>query len=280
MDDDDLRTALRTTMTLTPPPPMASAAALAAGRRAVRRRAAWTGTGLTAVLVAATTVAVSAGLPGTGKTPWTPAAATPPVATSAPDQTKPSWPLDGNRQPQEDATARSGLRYEQGVKLLTALTQVAPRGWGRPIGVTSSGLPLQEHQAQVEGDLSGKTWSYLASVAVSKDDRTGRVLAEVHTPGNGLPRDPCALARMFWSMRGDCHVVPVGPAKVGVVTKSAADDRIDQWAAYRYPDGTVVYVAQSRQAANGPSSLQPLTTLPLTVQQLAALAVDPRFHLS
>ena len=58
------------------------------------------------------------------------------------------------------------------------------------------------------------------------------------------------------------------------------DNRIDQWAAYRYPDGTVVYVAQSRSAVNGDSNLQPLTTLPLTVPQLAALAVNPKFHLS
>jgi hypothetical protein len=67
--------------------------------------------------------------------------------------------------------------------------------------------------------------------------------------------------------------------KVGVVVKPAGDDRIDQWAAYRHADGTVVYAAQSRHATFGGSDLRPLTELPLTVQQLAALAADPKFDL-
>ena len=91
--------------------------------------------------------------------------------------------------------------------------------------------------------------------------------------------DPCALAQTFWGMRGHCIVDQVGPAKVGLVTAPVADDRIDQWAAYRHPDGTVVFVAQSRQAVNVPSSLPPLTTLPLTPHQLAIQAVNPKFHL-
>jgi hypothetical protein len=291
VDDEDLRAAMRATMTITPPPPMASATTLAAGHSAVRRRTAGMGAGLIGVLVAATTVAAGVGLHGGGHVPWTtaaaPASATPrhtanPEPTGSPGGawTKPSWPLGGNGKPQEDATARSGQRYQQGVKLLTALTGSTPPGWSRPTGKTDSGLPLQDHQAQVEGDLSGKTWSYLASIAVRKGDRTGRLLAEVHTPGNGLPTDPCALAQTFWGMRGYCIVDKVGSAKVGLVTQPVNDDRIDQWAAYRYPDGTVVFVAQSRQAANAPSSLRPLTTLPLTPHQLAAQTLDPKFHLS
>jgi hypothetical protein len=249
---------------------MGSAAALAAGRQAVRRRAAWAGAGLTAVLVVATSVAVAAGLQPRPAPPVTAA------AIPQPTDTKPSWPLDGDGRPQQDATAHAGKRYDQGVKLLKLVTRSAPAGWTRPTGKTDSGLPLQEHQAQVDGD----GWSYLASAAVSKGGRTGRLLAEVHTPGNQVTgTDPCALAGTFWSMRGDCQVVTVGSAKVGVMIRASGDDRIDQWAAYRYPDGTVVYAAQSRNAANGPSSLKPLTTLPLTVQQLAALAADPKFHL-
>jgi hypothetical protein len=266
VNEDELRAALRTTMTLTPPPPMESAAALAAGHQAVRRRAALAGTGLIGVLVVATSVAIAVGL-GPKSAPIT-------------ADTKPSWPLDGNGQPQEDATARSGMRYEQGVKLQTQLAKSVPAGWTQPTGQTADGEPLRDHQAQVEGDKSGDTWSYLASVAVSKGGRTGRLLAEVHTPGNGLPAgNPCALAQTFWSMRGECHVSTVGSAKVGVVVKPKDDDRLDQWAAYRYADGTVVYVAQSRLAVNGDSNLRPLTKLPLTVPQLAALAADPKFHL-
>ena len=62
MDEDELRASLRATMTMTPPPPMATAKALAAGNKAVRRRAAWAGAGLTAVLVAATSVGAAVGL--------------------------------------------------------------------------------------------------------------------------------------------------------------------------------------------------------------------------
>lgn len=280
MDEDELRANLRATMTMTPPPPMASAAALAAGHRAVRRRAAWAGAGLTAVLVAATTVAAAVGLHRYDQ-PMTAAAGPGAGVTTMPSpvDTKPSWPLDGNGQPQEDATARSGVHYQQGVKLLSRVTQSVPAGWTLPTGKTDSGLPLQEHQAQVEGDNSGDTWSYFASAAVAKGGETGRLLAEVHTPGNGLPAsDPCALARTFWSMRGDCQVVTAGSAKVGVVVKSD-DDRIDQWAACRSSDGTVVYVAQSRTPVNGDSNLKPLTKLPLTVPQLATLAADPKWRL-
>jgi hypothetical protein len=61
-----------------------------------------------------------------------------------------------------------------------------------------------------------------------------------------------------------------------VVVQPAGDDRFDQWAAYRHPDGVVVFVAQSAKFGDD----QPgLTELPFSVQQLAALACDERFHL-
>ena len=41
----------------------------------------------------------------------------------------------------------------------------------------------------------------------------------------------------------------------------------------------MVYVAQSRQATNGEPGLAGLAELPLSVDGLAGLAVDPRFHL-
>lgn len=120
-------------------------------------------------------------------------------------------------------------------------------------GSARDGIPLQDHQAAVED----KAWGYLASVAVRRHDRTGRLLAEVHTVGNGLPSSPCRLARAFWMMGGECQVVTTGGTEVGVV----------------------VYVAQSRNATNAESEFRPLTELPLTVRELAALAVQPRFHL-
>ncbi|MEU9507096.1 hypothetical protein AB0D32_12535 [Micromonospora sp. NPDC048170] len=68
----------------------------------------------------------------------------------------------------------------------------------------------------------------------------------------------------------------VAAAQVGVVVRPGRDDRFDQWAAYRHPDGVVVFVAQG---ANLDDERPGLTTLPFSVQQLAALALNERFHL-
>ena len=287
MNENDLREAMRASLTITPPPPMESAAAVTAGRRAVRRRTTLAGAGAAAVLVAVTALAVNPGLRlvaggDGGNAPWAspgvPSAY--PTPSDAGDNTKPAWPLDGNGQPQQDATARSGEKYEQGKKLLGEVLAVVPAGWSKPTGETADQIPLRSHQAAVEGDNSGKTWGYLASAAVAKDGGTGRLLAEVHTKDNGLPQEPCALARSFWGMGGACEIVTVGTAKVGVVKAAGGDRGIDQWAAYRHSDGIVVYVAQSRTASNGETNPEPLAELPLTEPQLAALATDARFHLS
>ena len=153
---------------------------------------------------------------------------------------------------------------------------MAPKGYTLPTGDGDDGIPLRSHQGAVEGDGS---WGYLASAALAKGKGTGRLLVEVHTAGNTLAKEPCELARQFWGMGGTCEESTVGTAKVGVVVKPATDQRLDQWAAYRYPDGTVVFVAQSRNASNVQGGLKPLDRLPLSVPQLAALAVDERFHL-
>jgi hypothetical protein len=283
VNENDLREAMRASLTLTTPPPMESAAALAAGRRAVRRRVALTGGGAAAVMIAVTALAVNSGLhvSADGNAPWAGQPSAAPTGTPSTDEhTKPAWPLDGDGQPQEDATARAGERYDQGKKLLEQVLTAVPDGWTTPTGTVDDEIPLQYHQAAVEGDNTGSTWGYSANAAVAKDGRTGRLLADVHTAGNGLPKDPCPLAQKFWDLGGTCSVVTVGKAKVGVVTLPAGRDRVDQWAAYRHADGVVVYLAQSRSAANIETDLEPLTKLPLSKQQLAALAVDDRFHLN
>jgi hypothetical protein len=281
VNENDLREAMRASMTIIPPPPMESAAALTAGRRAVRRRATLAGGGVAAVMIAVTALALNSGLHASagGGAPWAgqPSAAPAPPSTGA--DGKPAWPLDGDGQPQDDATARSGKHYDQGKEVLEQVLAAVPDGWTAPTGTVDGGAPLRDHQAAAEGDGSGSTWSYSAHAAVAKDGRTGRLLADVRTKGNGLPTEPCALARKFWVTGGDCTVVTVGKAKVGVVTLPAGRDRVDQWAAHRYADGVVVFVAQSRNAANVKGSLRPLKNLPLSKQQLAALAVDDRFDL-
>ena len=284
MNENDLREAMRASMTLTPPPPMESAAALAAGRRAVRRRATLAGGGAAAVMVAVTALALSSGLhvSAGGGTPWAGQPSAGPISgtPSTDEHTKPAWPLDGDGEPQDDATASSGRHYDQGKEVLQQVLAVVPAGWAKPTGTVDGESPLRDHQAVADGDPPGSTWVYSAHVAVARDGRTGRLLADVHTKGNGLPAEPCALARKFWVTGGACTVVTVGRAKVGLVTLPAGRDRVDQWASYRHADGVVVFVGQSREAANTESNLKPLKSLPLTRQQLAALAVADRFHLS
>ena len=278
MNENDLREAMHHTLVITPePPPMDSATAITAGRRAARRRMTLAGAGAATVLVALGAAAAGPGLlPGSGDggSPWAGPGSTP--ATPGPADTKPTWPIDGDGQPQQDATARSGLRYEQGKRVLNGILAVVPDGYTTPTGDAGDGIPLRDHQGAVESDGS---WGYLASAAVTKDKGTGRLLVEVHTKDNTLAKEPCALARQFWGMGGTCEQTTVGKAKVGVVVTPGSDQRLDQWAAYRYPDGTVVFVAQSRNATNAESGMQPLAELPLTVPQLAALAADDRFHL-
>nr|BFE71326.1 hypothetical protein GCM10020092_046270 [Actinoplanes digitatis] len=278
MDENDLREAMRSTLVATPePPPMDSATAVTAGRRAARRRMTLVGAGAATVLVALGVAAAGPGLrlvAGGDGGPWAGPGATPTIP--APDDTKPSWPIDGDGKPQEDATARSGLRYEQGKRVLNGILAVAPDGYILPTGEGDDGIPLRDHQGAVEGDGS---WGYLASAALTKGKGTGRLLVEVHTADNTLAKEPCALARGFWGMGGTCEETTVGTAKVGVVVTPGDDQRLDQWAAYRYPDGIVVFVAQSRHASNAQGGMKPLDELPLTVPQLAALAVDDRFHL-
>jgi hypothetical protein len=295
VNENELREAMHATLTaVAEPPPMDSAAALTQGRRAVRRRAALAGTGVTAVLAAAAVVGVSVAptLIGGGRGEGRPAGAPPPAAapSAAPEAPKKVWPTESGGTPQQDATARSGPRYQQGRKLMQRVLAVVPAGYTAPTGLVGpagspkpppagspEAVPLQYHEASIQDRGS---WGYLANVAIARDGRTGRLLAEVHTRGNGLPSEPCALARAFWGMGGRCHVTTVGAKKVGVVVEPAADNRLDQWAAYRYPDGTVVYVAQSVNAANMETNLPRLPALPLSVPKLAALAVDPALHLS
>jgi hypothetical protein len=284
VNETELRAVMRAATTMAPPPAMRSTAALAAGRRAVRRRNTLVGVGGAATLAALTALAVNLGLPRSaadGEVDSSVPAAQPSVAaTPSEANTKPAWPIDGNGQPQQDATARSGDNFHQGKELLNKIVAVVPDGWTTPTGNSTDGSPLRAHQAQVIGDDGKPPWEYQAYTAVAEDGRVGRLLAQVEMPGNRLPKEPCALAKTFWDMGGDCQVKTVGKLKVGVVVKATGDDRFDQWAAYRYADGVVVYVAQSRNESNSGASPRALKDLPFSVDGLAALTVDARFHLT
>ncbi|MET8086720.1 hypothetical protein [Micromonospora sp. NPDC005237] len=279
MNGEDLREALcREMADAASPPPLSTAAALDAGRRArSRRRTAWACAGSAAVVLAV------AGLAAVG-TPkgdvYQPAGGPQAIPNPSASDTKKPWPAGPDGQPQEDRTARAGSKYDQGIRLLDEVVSVVPAGYTAPedpANQPADQRTLRTHQAQFEDTVNGvDLWSYLTSVAVAQGQGTGRVVVEVHDAGNQLPTEPCALARQFWGMQGECQVEAVGAAKVGVVVRPGDDDRLDQWAAYRHPDGVVVFVAQGTKLDE---TRPELTELPFSVPQLAALAVDERFHL-
>ncbi|MEU4474272.1 hypothetical protein [Micromonospora sp. NPDC023888] len=279
MNGEELRDALRKEMaSTTPPPPLSTEATLGAARRAhVRRRALWASLGSAAVVLAVSGFAAVA-------TPddhvYQPAGQGPLASPDGSGDTKEPWPTGPDGQPQEDRTARAGSQHDRGVQLLNEVVSVVPAGYTAPedpANQPADQRTLRTHQAQFEEKVNGvDRWSYLSSVAVAQGDRVGRVIAEVHDAGNQLPTEPCALARDFWGMQGECQVETVGAVQVGVVVRPGDDDRLDQWSAYRHPDGVVVYLAQGAKLDDTRPGLK---RLPFTVPQLAALAVDERFHL-
>ncbi|WP_328477253.1 hypothetical protein OHA21_24030 [Actinoplanes sp. NBC_00393] len=276
MDENELRDALRTTMTReSEPPPMGSAAALATAKRVAVRRNLLAGTAAAVAIAAITAAAVIPGQNLLGGPGTFPAGAPAPAPTDhpvpEPDDTKPSWPPEAGG----DATYDSGEHFEKGKLLLDELLAVVPEGYTKPAGQTPDGLPLRSHQATVEENFG----AYSAIAALSKDGGTGRLLAEVYGPGNVLPIEPCELAKTFWGMDGTCQIEKVAGKRVGVVVKPQQDDRIDQWAAYRHGDGTVVIVAQGRGGVSDDPAYRPLVEVPFTVRQVAALAAADQFRL-
>jgi hypothetical protein len=287
MKEAELREALRAAIAASsPPPPMSTNTALVAARRArFRRRTAWTCIGsaaAVAVIAVASAVLAGAGSNAGSFSPAGPRPATipPPSAGTSTADTAESWPTGPDGTPQEDRTARTGARFDQGVRLLNEVVAAVPTGYTAPDTPASSApdqMPLRDSQAQFEERVNGsEVWSYMSSAAVAQGERIGRLLVEVHTAGNRLTGEPCALTQQFWGMTGQCQVVTIGPVQVGVVVRPYGDDRFDQWAAYRHPDGVVVFVAQS---LNVDGSRPALTKLPFSPDQLAALALSDRFHL-
>jgi hypothetical protein len=277
MNENEFRDLVHGTMSeASPPPPMELARTLRLGHRAlVRRRAAWSfaGAGALAVVMLG---GASLGHPGSAVLPGSSASPAPPPSPRPSTQPGTPWPTGPGGTPQQDRTARAGARYQAGVALMNTLIAALPAGYTVPANPPSSDtIPPRYNQAQFAYRVSGtEVWEYEANVEVTRDGRAGRVLAQVTTPGNTLPRQPCALAQTFWDMRGDCQQVRVGAAQVGVVVRPATDHRFDEWAAYRFPDGVVVYLAQTVHTDGGRPAL---ATLPYTITQLATLATDTRF---
>ncbi|RSM71592.1 hypothetical protein DMH04_43475 [Kibdelosporangium aridum] len=279
MNEQELRDGLREIMAVSSqPPPMNPNTALDAAKRAhKRRRASWAGAAAGTAVVALAAGTVFALAPSGESLPIGPAAAPPgPVTTSDPDSTKPSWPNG-----QTDRTARNGPRANTAEGVLTALKAALPDTVkvNEDAAHSGSGDKITGSQASFE-DYAGperkEVWQYLATAAVTKktgpNDGTGRVMVLVYTPGNTYPANVCELAPKFWGAGGTCQTMAVQGKTVGVVAKTE-DPELDSVVGYRYDDGTVVFVAQAKAAAKN----TPMTSAPLTTEQLATLVLTPSF---
>ncbi|ONI89493.1 hypothetical protein ALI22I_15915 [Saccharothrix sp. ALI-22-I] len=190
---------------------------------------------------------------------------------------------------QTDRIATSGPRADKGVAVLNNLVSSLPTGVKAEdktrIGFEDYG-PMTRTQSQFSeyaaGDL--EVWEYMAYAAVVRAGApgVGELWIQVETKGNtqvkGLPGCGSAISRPY-PVTGDgrCDVVDAGGKEVAVVTANSAEDGMEQAAFFRHEDGTLVIVAQSREYPN--SGHPALAELPLTPQQLAAIAGDPKFHL-
>ncbi|MGH3878683.1 MAG: hypothetical protein ACRDSK_16750, partial [Actinophytocola sp.] len=231
-----------------------------------------------AIGIAMVVVLATSGTGGSGSPVGAPPTTSEQPTGGEPSKTDTSWP---NGQP--DRTARNGPEFDNGQALLAALTEVVPEGYDAPEDLSYeepgySGGPLRFSQASYEDTVDGQeVWRYLADQPITKGNGVGRMFVETVTPGNGAAGEGCALSPTLWGMEGECTEQVVGGERIGVFT--ATGDRRDfhSWAGYLADDGTVVYVAQGRDY---PGSGRPaLATAPLSAEQLAELAADPRFRL-
>lgn len=287
MNEQDFRDALRQTMTTeAPPPPMSDAPVLdAAHRDRGRRRAMWAGAGSALAVVAIAVGVVVIGPPGDegvqvgGPAVQTTDTANQPPRTGAPNSdtknTETSWP-DG----QTDRTARSGPRFDHGVELGAALAAVIPAGYESPDDLTggdaaSGTYPLKSNQAQYMDTVNGtEVWGYDAWAPLTKGNGVGELSVNVLTSGLGGTGQACDIAQAIGISEGNCTEVTVDGKKVGVIDITV-DGQRTQRAVYRFANGSAVTVTQSANYSN--AGLPALDALPMTGEQLAALAVDSRF---
>ena len=265
MNEQDLRRAFHDVMVASSPPPsMDPSAALRSGRQARSRRTAmWTGA---VVMVLVTGVGLGTALVANG--------------VSVPGLQFGSNGSSGGPTETNGRTQVNGPQADKGKELLNDLIALVPDGYRTDQmqyqDPSYNGSDMQTNQAQKGDDA----WEYMVITPVQKDAGVGKLITEVHAAGNNLPAEPCALAQKFWGMSGECQVVDVAGKKVGLVTKntSGRDETFDQWAAYRHPDGTVVFVGQGKGFYG--SGRPALGSQVFTTEKLASLATDSRFHIS
>ncbi|GAA3677005.1 hypothetical protein GCM10022267_74890 [Lentzea roselyniae] len=273
MDERELRTAMDDAVAVAPPP-MMEGPVLVAGRQALKRRRALRASTASAAVVAITAVGVAVLASGQGHNGFAPVGAKP----SAVPDTVASSPTA-----RPDATATSGPHHDRAAALAAALSDLAPDGFGTPDDLKGTGdfanRPLKSHKAMSAGAVNGtELWQYAAGTPLTKGAAVGELVATVHSPGSATTGEGCGLKPTAWdSSLAHCTEVNVSGKTVAVasVTYPAVDGLPPaQWAGYRHADGTVVFVMQSTGMAR--SGRPALAAMPMTDQQLAALAVDPR----
>ncbi|MFG1905169.1 hypothetical protein [Kribbella sp. NPDC048928] len=297
MNEEDLNRAFHDVIVRsTPPPSMDSGLALEEARRVrKRRRAAWAGIAVATLVVGGVGAGPAlfahhnggsvgrmvAGDPTPSTLVSTPQKVSTPHQASTPQpastltpttrKTDDPWP-----EGQTDRTASAGPRAARAVTLMNDLTSAVPDGFTTPDLKFPSGDPMRWPQAQYassDGELD--YWEYKASIPVQKGDRVGELMVQSTTPDGKPAGDLCKLAKKFWGGTGTCSIMNVSGKKVGVVTTNGRGS-YDQWAAYRYDDGTVMYFAQTKQIEGRKSLTQPI----FTPRQLAELVVTPKFKIS
>jgi hypothetical protein len=265
MDERELRTAMDHAVAVAPPP-MREESVLTAGRLALKRRRALRASTWSAAMVAIVAVGVTVLVPSQGHDGDAPVAG---QLTPAPDT----------------ATATAGSPQDRSAALAAALDALAPAGYGTPgdlKGVDDyAGRTLKNHKGMQAGVVNGtEVWRYAAGTPLTKGDGVGELVAAVYTPG-WATGEGCGLTSAAWdTTRAQCTEVVVDGKKVAVadVTHPPEDGLSpEQWAGYRHADGTVVFVMQTAKVAR--SGRPALAAMPMTGQQLAALAVNPRLEI-
>ncbi|WP_033437869.1 hypothetical protein [Saccharothrix sp. NRRL B-16314] len=314
MNEHELKSALQDVMVASsPPPPMDAGAALDRGRRAHRRRkATWggavAGLGVVAIAVGAVLVPNLAGGGGVAQvgarssevqssetlsSDPRPSLTSIPPSPSGTDTSDVASPSSGDEKTpwpngQGDRTSTNGPRADKSVTVLNHLASSLPTGVKAEdrtrIGFQDHG-PMTRAQSQFVDYAADRleVWEYLAITPVVRGGApgVGHLWVQVDTKGNTRLRDleGCGMVISQPYVRGDgrCDIVDVDGKPVVVVTGNGAENGMEQAAFYRYDDGTVVIVAQSKgyEFSGHPALAEP----PLTSQQLAAIAADPTFHL-
>jgi hypothetical protein len=238
MNEQELRSALRQAMPVQPPP-MSDELVLAAARRDVRRRrAVWASVGS-----AAAVVLVAAG-----------------VVVLAPAGAGDDGVRVGDQPSSTAPSPVPGWDDERAAALAAALDDLAPAGYETP-----ADLPGAEKHHQGSGTEG--MWNYDAITPLTKGAGVGSLSVSVSAPGHRSTGEGCSLSPTPWHAgTGDCTEITVHGKKVAVVDKLST-----QWAGFRYPDGTRVFVMQSATFDN---SVPALDGMPMTREQLAALVVD------